>query len=165
MLTRVISLSPGERRLKAMQAQSKHRLKKRQRHTVTTPPLRIEAVELLQNDIIMGKNKNHPGNTRYRKCIKEWAGHVGDLTMNIVVKEVEESLAPGRFVRAEDDKFFLVGVTLEEEDYLRNKIVEALRKSVRKQEAKRKEDNGARTTQGNEQLPASAVVSTGSEAG
>ena len=53
--------------------------------------------------------------------------------MNIVVKEVEESLAPGRFVRAEDNKFFLVGATLEEEGCLRNKIVEALGKSVRKQ--------------------------------
>jgi len=122
-------------------------------------------VELLENNIIMGKNKNHRENTRYHKCIEEWAGHDEDLTMNIVVNKVEESLAPGRFVRAEDNEFFLVGATVEEEDYLRNKIAEALGKSVRKQEAKRKEDNGARTTQGNEQPPESAVVSTGSEAG
>ena len=69
-------------------------------------------MELLKNDIIMGKNKNHPGNARYRKCIEEWASHVGDLTMNIIVKKVEESIAPGRFVRAEDDEFFLVGATV-----------------------------------------------------
>ena len=85
--------------------------KKQQRPTVAAPPPRIEAVELLENDIIMGKNKNHPGNARYRKCIEEWASHVGDLTMNIVVKNVEESLAPGRFVRAEDDEFFLQYIT------------------------------------------------------
>ena len=48
--------------------------------------------------------------------------------------------------------------------YLRNKIVGALGESARKQEAKRKEDNGARTTQGNEQPPGS-VLSTGSESG
>ena len=54
---------------------------------------------------------------------------------------------------------------MDEEDYLRNKIVGALGKSARKQEANRKENNGARTTQGNEQPPESAVVSTGSEAG
>jgi len=86
--------------------------KKQQRPTVAAPPPRIEAVELLENDIIMGKNKNHPGNARYRKCIEEWASHVGDLTMNIIVKKVEESIAPGRFVRAEDDEFFLVGATV-----------------------------------------------------
>ena len=85
--------------------------------------------------------------------------------MNIVVKKVEESLNPGTFISAEDDEFFLVGATvLEEEDYLRNKIVESVGKSVRKQEAKRKEDNGARKTQSNEQTPESDVVSTGSEA-
>ena len=45
--------------------------KKRQRPTVATPPPRVEAVELLENDIIIGKNKNHRGNTRYHKCIEE----------------------------------------------------------------------------------------------
>ena len=59
----------------------------------------------------------------------------------------------------------MVGATVDEEDYLSAKIVGALGKSARKQEAKRKEDNGARTTQGNEQPPESAVVSTSSEAG
>ena len=39
---------------------------------------------------------------------------------------------------------------MDEEDYLRNKIVGAQGKSAKKQEGKRKEDNGARTTQGNE---------------
>ena len=80
---------------------------------MAAPPPRIEAVELLKNDMIMGKNKNHPGIACYRKCIEEWASHVGDLTMNIIVKnKVEESIAPGRFVRAEDDEFFLVGATV-----------------------------------------------------
>ena len=42
----------------------------------------------------------------------------------------------------------MVGATVDEEDYLSAKIVGALGKSARKQEAKREEDNGARTTQG-----------------